>query len=53
MISQVTTKMRETLDIETILRTAVKEMRQSLALSGAEVRLQQIEQSNPTEVSHE
>jgi GAF domain-containing protein len=53
LIGQVTTKMRETLDIETILRTAVKEMRQSLALSGAEVRLQAIEQSTPLEVSHE
>jgi GAF domain-containing protein len=53
LIGQVTTRMRETLDIETILRTAVKEMRQSLALSGAEVRLQASEQSNPTEVSHE
>ena len=40
VIGQVTTKMRETLDIETILKTAVKEMRQSLALSEAEVRLQ-------------
>jgi len=53
VISQVSTKMRETLDIETILKTAVKEMRKSLALSGAEVRLQLSEQSNPTEVSHE
>jgi hypothetical protein len=45
--------MRETLDIETILKTAVKEMRQSLALSGAEVRLQLAEEPNPGEVSHE
>ena len=53
LIGQVTTRMRETLDIETILKTAVKEMRQSLALSGAEVRLQLAEESNPAEVSHE
>ena len=53
VIGQVTTRMRETLDIETILRTAVKEMRQSLALSGAEVRLQLADESNPVEVSHE
>jgi GAF domain-containing protein len=52
-IGQVTTRMRETLDIETILKTAVKEMRQSLALSGAEVRLQLAEESNPGEASHE
>jgi GAF domain-containing protein len=53
VIGQVTTKMRETMDIETILRTAVKEMRQSLALSGAEVRLQLTELNNPSKVSHE
>lgn len=53
MIAQVTTRMRETLDIETILKTAVKEMRQSLALSGAEVRLELAENSDPAEVSHE
>jgi hypothetical protein len=53
MIAQVTTRMRETLDIETILKTAVNEMRQSLALSGAEVRLELAEKSDPAEVSHE
>jgi GAF domain-containing protein len=53
MLGQVTSRMRETLDIETILKTAVKEMRQSLALSGAEVRLQLAEEPNPGEVSHE
>ena len=53
VIAQVTTRMRETLDIETILKTAVKEMRQSLALSGAEVRLELAEKSDPAEVSHE
>ena len=52
VISQVTTRMRETLDIDTILKTAVKEMRQSLALSEAEIRLQLTDASNPTEVSH-
>jgi GAF domain-containing protein len=51
-IGQVTTRMRETLDIETILKTAVKEMRQSLSLSGAEVRLQLADESTPGEVNH-
>jgi GAF domain-containing protein len=53
LISQVTTRMRETLDIETILKTAVMEIRQSLGLSEAEVRLQLAEGSKPSEVSHE
>jgi GAF domain-containing protein len=45
VISQVTSKMRETLDLETILKTAVREMRQSLDLDEAEVRLQFVEQA--------
>ena len=54
LISKVSNKMRETLDIETILKTAVMEMRQSLELSEAEVRLQLSEQGNSTpEASHE
>jgi GAF domain-containing protein len=36
----ITSKMRETLDIDTILRTAVTEMRQSFDLQEAEIRLQ-------------
>lgn len=43
VISQVSARMRETLDIETILKTAVNELRQSLALNEAEVRLQSAE----------
>lgn len=43
VISQVSARMRETLDIDTILKTAVNELRQSLALNEAEVRLQSAE----------
>lgn len=53
VIGQVTTRMRETLDIETILKTAVKEMRQSLSLSEAEVRLHLAEETKPIEASRE
>ncbi len=40
IVSQVATRMRETLDMDTVLQTAVREMRQSLGLEQAEVRLQ-------------
>ena len=53
VIGQVTSKIRETLDIETILKTAVKEIRQNLALSEAEVKLRLSEESFSTEVGHE
>jgi GAF domain-containing protein len=53
VISQITTRMRETLDIETILKTAVKEMRHSLNLREAEVRLQLAEESESIEVVNE
>jgi GAF domain-containing protein len=53
MIGQITTRMRETLDIETILKTAVAEIRQTLGLREAEVRLQVAEESNSPEVEHE
>ena len=43
-LGQVATRMRETLDIETILKTAASELRQSLQLNEAEVRLQLAEQ---------
>ena len=39
-LSQVTAKIRETLDIDTILRTAVQEIKQSFNLDQTEVRLQ-------------
>jgi GAF domain-containing protein len=44
VIGQVTARMRETLDLETILKTAVREIRQSLDLNEAEVRLQLTDQ---------
>ena len=53
VIGQVTTRMRETLDIETILKTAVMEMRQSLGLREAEIRLQLTEENLPAEGNHE
>jgi len=39
LTTQVTTRMRETLDIETVLKTAVQEVRQALGLSEVVVRL--------------
>ena len=53
VVGQITTRMRETLDIETILKTAVKEMRQSLELRGAEVRLQLSGENKSIEVVNE
>jgi len=38
-ISQITSQMRETLDIETVLQTAVRELRRTLNLAEVEVRL--------------
>ena len=53
VVGQITTRMRETLDLETILKTAVKEMRQSLELSEAEVRLQLPGENKSIEVVNE
>jgi DNA-binding LacI/PurR family transcriptional regulator/GAF domain-containing protein len=39
MLAQVTARMRESLDMETVLRTAVAEMRQALELEGVVVQL--------------
>ncbi len=39
MVGEVTTRMRETLDIETVLKTATQEMRQVLNLAEVEIRL--------------
>jgi GAF domain-containing protein len=39
LTAQVTTRMRETLDMETVLKTAVQEVRQALGLSEVVVRL--------------
>jgi hypothetical protein len=47
MIGQITARMRETLDIETVLKTAVKELRQSLGLSEAEIRMQLADGNDP------
>jgi GAF domain-containing protein/HAMP domain-containing protein len=48
ILSQVATRMRETLDIDTILRTAVQEIRQTFDLDQAEVRLQLTDQTKKT-----
>ena len=52
VVGQITTRMRETLDIETILKAAVKEMRQSLELR-KEVRLQLSGENKSIEVINE
>jgi GAF domain-containing protein len=39
MSAQVTSRMRESLDLETVLKTAVSEMRQALGLEGVIVQL--------------
>lgn len=39
MIGEISARMRETLDLETILQTSVQEMRQNLRLSEVEIRL--------------
>jgi hypothetical protein len=39
VISEVTTHIRETLDIETVLKTAAREMRRALNLAEVEIRL--------------
>lgn len=48
ILGQVATRMRETLDIDTILRTAVQELRQTFDLDQAEVRLQLTDQTKKT-----
>ncbi len=40
LVSDVTTRMRETLDVDTVLQTAVREMRQVLGLHDVTVRLE-------------
>jgi GAF domain-containing protein/CHASE3 domain sensor protein len=39
LVGEITDRMRETLDVDTVLQTAVREMRQILGLAEAEVRL--------------
>lgn len=47
LIGEVTTTMRESLDVDTVLRTAVTQMRRALNLANVEVRLQRgTEQGN-------
>lgn len=45
--AQVTARMRESLDMETVLRTAVAEMRQALELEGVVVQLARPEETAP------
>ena len=45
IVGHVTGRIRETLDIDTVLRTAVQEMRQSLGLRQAEVRLRPVKET--------
>jgi len=46
LAAQVTARMRESLDMETVLRTAVSEMREALGLEGVIVQLARPESSN-------
>ncbi len=48
IIGQITSRMRETLDFDTILQTAIKEMQRSFELHEAEIRLQAIESLSAT-----
>ena len=47
ILAQVTARMRESLDMETVLRTAVAEMRQALELEGVIVQLARPEETAP------
>lgn len=48
-IGHISSRIRETLDLDTILKTAMQELQKSFELSSAEIRLQTVEpdQSNP------
>lgn len=48
LVGEVTTRVRETLDMETVLQTAVREMQQALGIAEVEVRLD-IGQIQPSE----
>jgi GAF domain-containing protein len=43
LIANITSRMHETLDVDIILQTAIREMREAFALKEAEIRLQPIE----------
>jgi GAF domain-containing protein len=43
LIANITSRMRETLDVDIILQTAIRELREAFALKQAEIRLQPIE----------
>jgi GAF domain-containing protein len=43
LIANITSRMRETLDVDIILQTAIREMREAFALKEAEIRLQPME----------
>jgi GAF domain-containing protein len=49
LIANITSRMRETLDIDIILQTAIREMREAFALKEAEIRLQSIENESREE----
>jgi GAF domain-containing protein len=51
VVSEATTRMRETLDIETILQTAAQELRSALNLAEVEVRMGLQDGENPDEIS--
>ena len=51
LVGQVTARMRESLDMETVLRTAVNEMRQALSLEGVIVQLARPEVESDAGVS--
>ncbi len=52
-LSQMTARIRETLDIDVVLQTAVREIKQSLNLDQAEIRLQIAGQTNKTDQSRQ
>jgi GAF domain-containing protein/HAMP domain-containing protein len=39
LVSEITSKMRESLDVDTVLQTAVREMRQALSIDQVEIRM--------------
>lgn len=47
LVSEVTSHMRQSLDVDTVLRTAVSQIRQALNLESAEVRLEVNQASQP------
>ncbi len=46
LISQVSSRMRETLDVETVLQTAVREIRKSLKLHDISIQLKEMNENS-------